>query len=673
MDTSLVKRLVGVGFLFAPAFFLAVSGAAGQEFNTLIIVADDVGVDSLRTYCRPPADCTTANLPATPNIDALRARGILFNKTWGNSSCSPTRSTMQTGRYARRTGVGVPVAPFGLTFGLPRCEYTIPEVLGLNVLGGHEPAAIGKWHLGTVMNGGPASTNQAGYQHFAGTAANIGNYFNWPKNINGRLIPSYATYATTDNVNEAIAFIQQQAGPWFVWLAFNAPHSPYQAPPANLHSRTLPVAPGQICPSTSNATRRPCYLAMLEAEDTEIGRLLSEIPQAVLDKTTIIFVGDNGTPCEVCDQSRPECAAGRCKFSLYQGGINVPLIISGAQVERPNSESDALVNTTDIFATVIDLLTGVGPQMWLPPTIALDSVSLVPLLNGSEHGSLRQHAYSEILTTLDHDQTIRNDRFKLIRFTAPGPMTEEFYDLNDPELAVNNLLDGRRLRPQQEENLESLRAELDRMNASTLNDCDGDEFSQPLDNCTEVDNPGQVDSDGDRKGDPCDDCPATANSARNAPVAQVTFPNGGQTFLRNTEVTLTWNATDDCAGTSITTVELLLSRTGPDGTFERLTPPGGIANSGSFNWIVTGPPTNGFTGFLKVVGHNSVGSSGLDWSDSGFKIENLGLICSCPDYCEGEGVRCKVTSCGPGDCCNFTCGPDPSCTSPDPLPINACQ
>jgi len=299
MPNNFKLRVLSQILAVASAVIFGFTGVAAQN-NVLVMVMDDVGVDMLGTYCKPPTDCQSIDFPLTPNIDALRTSGVLFRNAWSDPSCSPTRSTGQTGRYGFRTGireVTFPVNsdPFSTQLPrneLPRCEFTIPEVLALAPGPVPARAAIGKWHLGNSLNGGPLAPNEAGYPYYSGAFANIGSYFSWIKTINGRVVYGYDQFATTDNVNDASAWIRQQTGPWFLWLAFNAPHSPYQAPPANLQNpaRILPVLPGQTC-TGSNATRRQCYFSLIEALDKEFGRLKSEIGQQVLDHTTIILLG----------------------------------------------------------------------------------------------------------------------------------------------------------------------------------------------------------------------------------------------------------------------------------------------------------------------------------------------------------------------------------------------
>jgi len=118
-------------------------------------------------------------------------------------------------------------------------------------------------------------------------------------------------------------------------LAYNAPHTPFHLPPNNLHSQgVLPTDEASI-----NANPLPYYMSMVEAMDSEIGRLLSSLSEEEKDNTVIIFIGDNGTPQQVAQEYNPI----RVKSTLYQGGINVPMIISGKDVSSQTSKSTILV------------------------------------------------------------------------------------------------------------------------------------------------------------------------------------------------------------------------------------------------------------------------------------------------------------------------------------------
>ena len=159
-----------------------------------------------------------------------------------------------------------------------------------------------------------------GVDYFAGLlGGGVQSYTNWDLNENGVTTTSTA-YTTTKFTDLAIDWVSAQSQPWFLWLAYNAPHTPFHLPPTNLHNQgDLPADDASI-----EANPLPYYQAMIEAMDSEMGRLLSTMTQEDRDNTLIIFVGDNGTPSEVVQ----EYNSNRAKGSIYQGGVNVPMVIS---------------------------------------------------------------------------------------------------------------------------------------------------------------------------------------------------------------------------------------------------------------------------------------------------------------------------------------------------------
>jgi arylsulfatase A-like enzyme len=190
----------------------------------------------------------------------------------------------------------------------------------------------------------------------------------------------------------------EQQKPWFLWLAFNAPHTPFHLPPANLHNRELS---GTVSDITDNPL--PYYFAAIEAMDTEIGRLLDSLDEETRTNTIVIFVGDNGTPAQV---AQSPYSRRKAKGSLYQGGINVPLFVSGPGITRVNERETALVNTTDLFATIA-ALAGVNVST------VNDSVSFANLYDiGQEHERFFQ--YSEHSTDEGEEWTVSDSMYKLI-------------------------------------------------------------------------------------------------------------------------------------------------------------------------------------------------------------------------------------------------------------------
>ena len=375
------------------------AGPVRARDNFLIVIGDDLGVDKIGVYSRDdlyghPGE--GANPPPTPTIDALAADGVLFRNAYANPVCTPTRAAALTGRHGFRTGIG------SVGGDLSTSELILPELLAAT----HANAALGKWHLGP--NGDPDHPNDSGFDYYAGAlGGGVGDYTSWPKTTQGSTVEGHTLYATTDTVDEAIAAIDGfGTSPWFVWLAFNAPHTPFHAPPAGLHTQTLSGNP--------NDTPIDHYAAAVEAMDSEFARLLAAIPQDVLDDTTIVFFGDNGTPRRAVEAPLDPT---RAKGKVYEGGVNVPLIVKSPHVplSSQGSESLALVGTVDLFATLADIV-GV-------PSNAEDSLSLLPYLKNPALPTRanRPYAYTETFSPNgagpfdDQRQALRDDQYKLIR------------------------------------------------------------------------------------------------------------------------------------------------------------------------------------------------------------------------------------------------------------------
>ena len=240
------------------------------------------------------------------------------------------------------------------------------------------------------------------------------------------------TYATTDNVNDAVSFISTQttaAKPWFLWLAFNAPHIPYHKPPTSLLTTAGSIA---LSGTSTDITANPesYFNAMIEAMDTEIGRLLASVNLAT---TTVIFVGDNGTEPNVLQSPYPN---NRGKSTLYEGGIRVPLIIRGPDVVSPGLTSTQLVHLCDLYSTILELA-GINVAT-TTAGVTLDSKSLLPVIQNTT--GTRTQVFDEYwdlaFPTLNNaGRAIRDAQYKLIRLRTG---TDLFYDLSaDPYEATN--------------------------------------------------------------------------------------------------------------------------------------------------------------------------------------------------------------------------------------------
>lgn len=408
---------------------LTATSLAAPARNILLIIADDYGLDSRPFHNDDPS----ATFAPTPNIDALASRGVLFSNAYSYPTCSPTRSAMLTGRYGFRTGVQAPVGEAGAP-GVAVNEYTIPEVIAANPGLGYATGSVGKWHLG---GGSTDPSTHGGWPHFSGSlGGGLPDYSSWAKTENGVLTRNYAVYATTDAVNESLDWIQAQGdNRWFLWVAFNAGHTPFHKPPNDLHGYdALDGGAADI-----NANPRPYFEAMIEAMDTEIGRLLAGVD---IDDTTVIFLGDNGTPGLVI---QPPYVRVRAKGSLYEGGTHVPMIVAGPDIVSPNRASDAVVHVVDLYATILELA-GVDPSTALPPQLPFDSRSLLPILNDANFTPAVDCILAETVSGAGPGRMARSGAFKLIRFDNGE---DEFYDLATDETELVNLLDGALSAPQQ--------------------------------------------------------------------------------------------------------------------------------------------------------------------------------------------------------------------------------
>lgn len=489
--------LVAFAVLLGPLGFPASSHGGGETRagppNVLLIVVDDMGVDRLGAYCVAP----DLQPPCTPHIDALAARGLVFERAFGNPMCSPTRAQILTGRHGFRTGVGGVVDVKGSRTGLSTRERILPEVLA-----GYDSSMVGKWHLADPRTDGLQHPLDSGFRYYAGALYNLRSpplaatdpalcprrgtfgygYYNWVKTCapagSGALVETCSsTYATTDTADEAIARARAMRPPWFLEVAFNAPHTPFETPPAALcvqDERCGLQIGSRVARSDVELSDAEISDMMVEALDHELGRTLAGI-RAVDPDVVVVLIGDNGTDETAARPTAAGCFADeRVKGSLFQGGIRVPLIIAGPGVVP--GRCDALVSAVDLFATVAELA---GQQIGTDGhPEQMDSISLVPYLRGRRE-PLRRTVYSEnfrpnfappppgSFAPETHLRAVQDERFKLVRWTTARGLVEElFFDLEEDPCEQRDLApdfgpaDSGRLTPLQAAHLRALQEEL---------------------------------------------------------------------------------------------------------------------------------------------------------------------------------------------------------------------
>lgn len=257
-----------------------------------------------------------------------------------------------------------------------------------------------------------------GLDYYAGLIRGaVSDYYKWQLYENGS-ISQNTEYISTVFTDLAINWVNAQSKPWFLWLAYNAPHTPFHVPPPTMHSQ------GSLEEYVEGVDPLPYYMAAIEAMDFQIGRLLDSIPENERDNTIVIFIGDNGTPNQV---AQAPYTSNSVKGTLYQGGVNVPMYISGIGVDRVG-EDDNLITSTDLFSTIAEIAGVTQGDI-------NDSKSFKSLFQNQ--GVHRDYQYTEMDNGVDNQWAISNGLYKLI-MNADG-ISWMFDVLNDPYEYTNLL------------------------------------------------------------------------------------------------------------------------------------------------------------------------------------------------------------------------------------------
>lgn len=333
--------------------------------NVIIIFTDDQGTIDM--------NCYGAKDLVTPHMDGLARRGVRFTQFYSAAPvCSPSRVGLLTGRTPQHGGLNGNV---GLdSVGMPSEQITIAEELKK---AGYATAHIGKWHLGhhkeTIPNGQGFDHS---FGHLVGCIDNYSHFFYWsgPNKHdlwrNGKEVFHNGEFFPDLMVKEAGEFIDQnKEKPFMIYFALNTPHYPYQGSPEWLeHYKDLPYP-------------RNLYAAFLSTTDDRIGNLLKKVEDAGLTKDTIvIFQSDHGASEEVRAHNGGGSAGPHrgAKFSLYEGGIRVPAIISWPGKLPENETRDQIATGCDWYPTLLELCE-------VPPAgHKIDGKSLLSVINSSK-------------------------------------------------------------------------------------------------------------------------------------------------------------------------------------------------------------------------------------------------------------------------------------------------
>ena len=289
--------------------------ATEEKPNIVIILADDLGYGDISLH---------GSRIQTPNIDRIASEGIELCRHYAAPVSSPTRAGLMTGRYPSRFGIRETVIPPWREYGLPEGEETIADVLGRN--GYENRAMIGKWHLG---HGRLAYYPlNRGFTHFYGCLNGALDYFtherdgelDWHDDWDSCYDKGYTTDLIADEAVECIREYSEE-GPYFLYVAFNAPHSPYMAPEDEI-AEHIPLDEFNALEKKKDRNGWT-YRAMVSRMDKGIGRILDALEESgQMDNTVILFMSDNGGVPGMEPYSTNKPLRGT-KFQEFEGGVRV--------------------------------------------------------------------------------------------------------------------------------------------------------------------------------------------------------------------------------------------------------------------------------------------------------------------------------------------------------------
>ena len=378
--------------------------------NIVFILADDLGWNDVGYH---------DSEIKTPNIDSLAEDGLNLDRYYAFPMCSPTRAAFLTGRSPIRLGIVSPIGPRG---GLPLQEHLLSETLQSD---GYQTSQVGKWHLG--MDRVAAHAYNRGFSHSYGHLGPSVDYFthvwqgalDWQRNGKALREEGYTTELITA---EAIRQIKSrdESAPMFLYVAFNAPHSPLQAP----EQYVTPYA------HIEDANRK-IYAAMVTAMDEGVGRILETLAdEGIADDTLVVWASDNGGGTNLGASNRPFKGG---KGNAFEGGIRVPAAIRWPGVLPAGQRIEQMVTAMDWFPTLTSAV-GVKPRNSLP----FDGVDMWPALK--DGGKV---ARPDTVIGVAGNYAVFRDGWKYVQSTRRNRNESEtfLYRITDDPLEARNLIE----------------------------------------------------------------------------------------------------------------------------------------------------------------------------------------------------------------------------------------
>lgn len=402
---------------------------AADKPNIIVIVADDLGYAdvSFGSLEKPALD--------TPSVDRLAKEGVMLNRFYACPVCSPTRVGTLTGKWPNRLGLMKAVIPPWRNRGLEPEILTLPEILAQN--GYNRRAIVGKWHLG--HSDAKYHPLKQGFTHFYGHLNGAIDYFtherekenDWHRNEKPSFENGYATDLLADYTVKFIDESVKEKEPFFIYLPFNAPHSPFQAPEEEIN---------QIKDFTG---LRKTYAAMVKSMDKGIGRILDKLDELkIADNTFILFYSDNGGVGKVSFPNHLRDG----KFSVYEGGVRV---VAAARWPKGGISGGSKIDSKpigyiDVLPTVCEVA-GIDFTKY-SSTNQFDGKNVLDVMQGKSPGPDRHwFSYIHQNPAQEHYSVIK-DSYKLVvkiphNKKKSGSPKVELYNLNETPLEQNDIAD----------------------------------------------------------------------------------------------------------------------------------------------------------------------------------------------------------------------------------------
>lgn len=432
-------------FILSTAFWLACLTISAQTFdknspNIILILADDLGYGDLSSY--------GADSIATPNLDRLASEGVRFTSFYANGAeCTPTRAALLTGRYQQRVGgleTAIGIAGEGRyadairlakthDLGLPTNYNALPSILKKV---GYATAIIGKWHLGYEAKFSPAAH---GFDYSIGPLGAAVDYFHHSEPVgeflghklegshdfyrNGVEQHRQGYYLTHLITDESVNWINQQKkdNPFFLYIPFTAPHSPYQG--------ADDFKPEKLT-AEEDVPSRETYIKMVESLDKGIGKILEKLQEKGLDRNTIvIFFSDNGPTLS----GRAKPFSGN-KASVFEGGIRVPCIMRWPGHIKPHTVSNQMAIGMDITASITRLA-----KTSAPDRRPFDGVDIVKDIEQNRPPYPRTLFWRR-LRGENEAKAVRQGDLKYIHINRGTSVSEHLFNIREDPREKNDLL-----------------------------------------------------------------------------------------------------------------------------------------------------------------------------------------------------------------------------------------